>query len=229
MVLPPAPVISLNRTPGICALAVCLAGAILWSGCRRSTPESQAIAPREETPAVEPAPANNSESQPAPRNVKPIVDSDSADTAADLDELIRQAAGPLADQVNSSLARLNTNLGKKEHTLVIMAMKSETRRWYFLTHFMGIIDDQQFVRCSDIIDSYADEYQDLLERRARILENARDGQNTRQLLEFNKVAAIKLSIQVRKQMIRTVLSPEQRKQYAAQFAPPPDEKQKSQN
>ncbi len=206
----------------------CLAGAILWSGCRRSTPESRTIAPIEEIPAVEPALANNSESQPVPRIVKPTVDNDSAG-AADLDELIRQAAGPLADQVNSSLARLNTNLGKKEHTLVIMAMKSETRRWYFLTHFMGIIDDQQFVQCSDIIDSHADQYQDLLERRARILENARDGQNTGQLLEFNKVAAIKLSIQVRKQMIRTVLTPEQRKQYAAQFSPSPDEKQKSRN
>lgn len=126
----------------------------------------------------------------------------------------------MADHVNSSLARLNTNLGQKEHTLVIMAMKSETRRRYFLMYFVDIINDEQFLQASDIIDSYADQYQDLLDRRARILENARDGQDTEQLLKFNKVAAIKLSIEVRKHLIRDVLDREQKKQYADKFAPP---------
>ena len=135
---------------------------------------------------------------------------------------IRQAAGPLADQVNSSLARLNTNLGKKEHTLVIMALKSETRRWYFLTHFMDIIDTAQIHQANEIIASYDGAYQDLLDRRADILENASDDNGTDQLLDINRVAVIKLSIQLRRQLIREVLDAEQRKQFAAKFAPDPE-------
>ncbi len=208
--------------PGFWLLTGCLGLAMLLSGCQRGpAPGSQA-----ENGVLETGENQNSAAKPDRSSVHPPAETGSATVAEDqrdqpdLDEQIRMAAGPLADQVNSSLARLNSNLAKKEHTLVIMAMKSETRRWYFLNNFTGLVNDEQMLQATAIIDSHAGEYQDLLDRRARILENARDGQGTEQLLEYNKVAAIKLSIQVRKQIIREVLDREQKAQYAARFESP---------
>lgn len=140
----------------------------------------------------------------------------------DIDDMLRIAAGPMADSVNSSLARLNTNLGRKEHTLVLMAMKSETRRWYFLTHMVSIIDKEQLQQATDLIDSYGDTWQDLLDRRARILEYERDVGRVQQLLDYNKVAALKLTMLVRQRILREIFTPEQRKQYAAKFEKAPE-------
>jgi hypothetical protein len=218
---------------------VCLGGLAPWAGCRpgserrsvtptvHSEPAAvQADSPPETTlpfaAAATPAGGDNS---PSPA----VIEGGNAVASPDhqeIDALIREAAGPMADSVNSSLARLDTNLGRKEHTLVIMALKSETRRWYFLTHMTSIIDRQQLRDATDIIDSYAPVYQELLDRRTHILETEHDGRRVEQLLNYNKVAAIKLTMEVRRRILREVLTADQRKQYNAQFNPgenPPPE------
>lgn len=143
------------------------------------------------------------------------------------DAMLALAAGPMADTVNSSLVRLNTNLGKKEHTLVLMALRSETLRWYFLTHMTDIIDESQLQQATELIDSYEPRFQDLLNRRASILETVRDGDQVAELLDINRVACIKLAMQLRQQILRTVLTADQRAAYAAKFEkkkdPPKDE------
>ena len=171
-------VITTNPGKSLLLLAVFLVIATTINGCKQNTGKSSSSRPEAptliaESPSVQLAvPTDDTEvsNPPIETNELPLIVSQ-----PELDEMIQLAAGPMADSVNSSLARLNTNLGRKEHTLVLMAMKSETRRWYFLTHMVSIIDKQQIQQATTLIDSYGDTWQDLLDRRARILESERDG------------------------------------------------------
>jgi hypothetical protein len=94
------------------------------------------------------------------------------------------------------------------------------RRWYFLTFFMSIIDDRQLATMSGIIDTYSDDYDELLQCRAAILEKAHDGDNTAELLRANQMATFKLSRNIRNRLIREVLDNEQKRRYAELFEKP---------
>ncbi len=199
------------------ALVAILAGLMSFSaigilglciGCKPRAPRDAARAP-ETNPAKEET-ANNK-----PEDVPPPVDDDEK-----FQRLIREAAGPNAHLVTDSLATDNKKMFIKENTLFVLSLKSESRRWYFLTYFIGIIDDAQLAEMTRIIDSYNDQYEDLLERRAAILENARDGDKTAQLLRYNQIATFKLSSDIRNRLIHDILTLEQKKLYAAQFEGP---------
>ncbi len=160
-------------------------------------------------------------------NENPITKADESEnikSQTEINELIQLAAGPMAESVNSGLSHLDGHLATKEHTLRIMALNSETRRWYFLSRTVALIDDEQLRQASALIESHDIIYKDLLDRRARILETEHDGDRVRQLLKYNKVAAIMVGVQIRQRLLREVLSPEQRKRYHAQFEQPAESK-----
>lgn len=197
----------------ICALA----------GCKPSANNSPESRPLPQT--ADPDPAGPSKSEvPTSESSSTVVTPGKKDEPShqatkepmevhvDEDEMIRIAAGPLADDVRRVLEKKITDEALiKNHTLVRMAIKV-VRDQQNLTPFEGIIDQHQLLQARAIIDSHSEEWQDLLDRRAAILEKCRDQERVQQFLYYNKVAAVGLFTKIHSHIFVQVLTASQKEQ-----------------
>ncbi|MGI9519951.1 MAG: hypothetical protein ACR2NP_23050 [Pirellulaceae bacterium] len=106
----------------------------------------------------------------------------------------------------------------KDHTLFVLAFDSITRQTYFLANFRHLMNDDQVRQTRELVDSYDGRYAELRDERARILENAADGQDIDTMLLNNRVETLLMGRDLRRKLFREILTEEQQKLHLEESA-----------
>ena len=102
----------------------------------------------------------------------------------------------------------------KDHTLFVQAFDSVTRQTYFLANYPEL-NPEQIERVRDLVDSYENQFSDLLNQRAQIMENARDGDQVELRLKNNNIDTLLLGRQVRRTIFKDIMTKEQKEAHKA--------------
>ncbi len=190
-----------QRPVGICWLVAVWVLTVGWVGCRDRVHSGVATTDPSvpgDRVAAEDTPANSDEAAAAsgPQQATPAEPPATSIPSVEVH--------PEAEKYTE------TQLGK-DHTLCVQAFDRATRQIYFLSHYRPFMEDHQVQPARDLIDSYDMAFRRLGQQRNLILENATDDQDIATLLLNNGVETLLLSREVRRRIVREVLTREQRR------------------
>ena len=193
---------------------------VTTNGCRKNHSPSpaankadQKAEPNPNQPVKTAEPKNSKNQQAAKQPTTNNTNSESQNPNAN-QSTGKQAAGNQESE-NVKVARhpnfddFTDTQRNKDHTLFVIAFNSTTRQNYFMQNYPGL-EPHQYDAMRQLIDSYEDDYQQLRDERARILNRAMDGQDVKTQLDNIKVEILVTSRIIRRSIHRDILTDAQK-------------------
>ncbi len=105
----------------------------------------------------------------------------------------------------------------KNKTLFVLSFQPDIRADYLIQTIRAFIDETQAKQAKKIASSYNWRYEELLKKRAAILENATDEMDVKDKLRKIKIETVELGSEIRQRISKEILTREQRQKLAERF------------